>query len=158
MKCMTSKIITPFVLICLLSCLLFLFLVLPLYNDPGFSTFSYLWHGSTDTVLCIYYYCSVQSLSHVQLLAAPWITARQAYLSITNSWSLLKPMSVGSVMPSNHLILCIPNSSCPKSLPASGSFPMSQLFTWGGQSIAVSATASLLPMNTQDLSPLGWTA
>ena len=48
-------------------------------------------------------------------------------------------------------------SSCPQSLPASGSFPMSQLFTWGGQSIGVSASASVLPMNTQDWSPLGWT-
>ena len=48
-------------------------------------------------------------------------------------------------------------SSCPQSLPASGSFPVSQLFTWGGQSIGVSALASVLPMNTQDWSPLGWT-
>ena len=51
----------------------------------------------------------------------------------------------------------IPFSSCPQSFPASESFPMSQLFTWGGQSIAVSASASVLPMNTQDWSPLGWT-
>ena len=50
----------------------------------------------------------------------------------------------------------IPFSSCPQSLPASGSFPMSQLFAWGGQSIGVSASASVLPMNTQDWSPLGW--
>ena len=51
----------------------------------------------------------------------------------------------------------VPFSSCPQSLPASGSFPMSQLFAWGGQSIAVSALASVFPMNTQDWSPLGWT-
>ena len=51
----------------------------------------------------------------------------------------------------------VPFSSCPQSLPASGSFPMSQFFTWGGQSIGVSASASALPMNTQDWSPLGWT-
>ena len=51
----------------------------------------------------------------------------------------------------------IPFSSCPQSLPASGSFPMSQLFTWGGQSTGVSASASVLPVNTQDWSPLGWT-
>ena len=51
----------------------------------------------------------------------------------------------------------IPFSSCPQSFPASGSFPMSQLFTSGGQSIGASASASLLPMNTQDQSPLGWT-
>ena len=50
-----------------------------------------------------------------------------------------------------------PFSSCPQSLPASGSFPMSQLFTWGGQSIGVSASTSVLPMNTQDWSPSGWT-
>ena len=51
----------------------------------------------------------------------------------------------------------IPFSSCPQSLPASGSFPMSQLFAWGDQSIGVSASPSVLPMNTQEWSPLGWT-
>ena len=51
----------------------------------------------------------------------------------------------------------IPFSSCPQSFPSSGSFPTSQLFAWGGQSIGVSASASVLPMNTQDWSPLGWT-
>ena len=51
----------------------------------------------------------------------------------------------------------VPFSTCPQSLPASGSFPVSQLFAWGGQSIGVSASASILPMNTQDWSPLGWT-
>ena len=51
----------------------------------------------------------------------------------------------------------VPFSSCPQSLPASGSFPMSQLFAWGGQSTGVSASASIPPMNTQDWSPLGWT-
>ena len=51
----------------------------------------------------------------------------------------------------------VPISSCPQSLPASGSFPMSQLFTWGGQSIGVSALASVFPMNTQDPSPFEWT-
>ena len=51
----------------------------------------------------------------------------------------------------------IPFSSCPQSFPASGSFPMSQLFASGGQSIGISASTSVLPMNTQDWSPLGWT-
>ena len=51
----------------------------------------------------------------------------------------------------------IPFSSCPQSFPASGSFTMSQLFAWGGQSIGVSASTSALPMNTQDWSPLAWT-
>ena len=68
------------------------------------------------------------------------------------------------VMPSSHLILCHPAISfsaipfsCPQSFPASGSFQMSQLFTSGGQSIGVSASTSVLPMNTQDWSPSGWT-
>ena len=52
--------------------------------------------------------CSVQSLSHVRLFATPWTAACQASLSITNSWSLLKVMSIESVMPSSHLILCLP--------------------------------------------------
>ena len=90
-------------------------------------------------------------------LGEPWITARQASLSITNSWSSLKFMSIESVMPSNHLILCCPFLLCLQSFPASGSFPMSQLFAWGDQSIVASASASVLPMNTQDHSPLGWT-
>ena len=51
----------------------------------------------------------------------------------------------------------IPFSSCPQSFSASGSFPMNQLYAWGGQSIGVSASASVLPINTQDWSPLGWT-
>ena len=59
-------------------------------------------------------FSSVQSLSHVQLFATPWTAAHQASLSITNSWSLLKLMSIESVMPSNHLILC-----CPLHLPPS---------------------------------------
>ena len=59
---------------------------------------------------------------------------------------------------SNHLILCRSFSSCPQSFPASGSFQMSQFFPSGGQSIGVSASASVLPMNIQDWSPLGWTS
>ena len=79
--------------------------------------------------------------------------ACQASLSITNSQSLLKLMSIESVMPSSHLILCRPFSSCLQSFPASGSFQMSHFFTSGGQSIGVSASA----MNIQDWFPLGWT-
>ena len=63
---------------------------------------------------------------------------------------LLKLMPIESVMPSNHFILCDPFSSCLQSFPRSGSFPMSQCFTSGGQSIGVSAIASVLPMNIQD--------
>ena len=100
--------------------------------------------------------CSVQ-FSRVWLFVTPWIAARQASLSITNSWSSLKLMSIELVMPPNHLILCHPLLLLPQSLPASGSFPMSQLFSWGGQSIRVSASTSVPPMNTQDWSPLEWT-
>ena len=92
---------------------------------------------------------AVQSLSRIRLFATPWTAARQASLSFTNSWSLLKPMSIESVMPSNHLILCHPFSSCLQSFPASGSFPMSQLFASGGQTIGASASVSVLPMNIQ---------
>ena len=60
-------------------------------------------------------------------------------------------------MPSNHLILCCPLLFLPSILPESGSFQMSQFFTSGGQNIGVSASKSVLPMNTQDWSPLGWT-
>ena len=100
---------------------------------------------------------SVQSLSRVRLFVTPWTEALQASLSITNSWSSLRLTSIKSVMPSSHLILCRPLLLLPPSFPSSGSFPMSQLLAWDGQSIGVSASASVLPVNTQDWSPLGWT-
>ena len=102
-------------------------------------------------------FSSVQSLSHVQLFATPWTAAYQASLSIANSQSLLKFMSIESVMPSNHLILYHPLLLQLQSFPASGSFQMSQFFASGGQSIGVSALASVLPMNIQDQFPLGLT-
>ena len=95
-------------------------------------------------------FSSVQSLSSVQLCDSITIATHQASLSITKSQSPLKPMSIKSVMPSSHHILCRPLLSCPQSFPASGSFPMSQLFASVGQSIGVSASTSVLPMNTQD--------
>ena len=70
----------------------------------------------------------VQLLSHVRLFAAPWTAACQVSPSFTNSQTLLNIMSIESMMPSNHLILCHPFSSCLQSFPASGSFPMSWLF------------------------------
>ena len=105
----------------------------------------------------IYVFSSVQSLSRVWLFVTPWTAARQASLSITNSWSSPKPMSIESVMPSNHLILCRPLLLLPSIFPASGSFLMSQLFVSGGQSIRASASALVLPMNIQDWFPLGLT-
>ena len=73
------------------------------------------------------------------------------------SQRLLRFMFIESVMPSNHLILYCPFSSCLQSFPASGSFQMSRLFALGGQSTGAWASASVLPMNIQDWSPLGWT-
>ena len=101
-------------------------------------------------------FSSIQSLSCVQLLVIPWTAARQASPSITNSQSLLKLMSIESVMPSNHLILCRPFLLLPSIFPSIRAFQMSQLFESGGQSIGVSASTSVLPMNTQVWSPLGW--
>ena len=108
-------------------------------------------------VYCLIQFSSVQSLSRVQLFATPWIAARQASLSITNSQSLLKLMWVKSVMPSSHLILCCPFLLLPSNPPSIRVFSNESIFAWGGQTIGVSALASFLPMNTQDWSPLGWT-
>ena len=90
--------------------------------------------------IILVYLSSVQWLSWVRLLEAPWTAAHQASLSITNSWSLLRLMSIKLVMPSNHLILCHPFSSCLQSFPASGSFSMSQFFASSGQSVGASAS------------------
>ena len=92
-------------------------------------------------VLCSKSISSVQSLSHIRLFATPWTAARQASLSITNSWSLLKLMSIESVMPSNHLILCHPFSRL-QSFPVSASFLVSHFFESGGQSIGPSSAIS----------------
>ena len=101
-------------------------------------------------------FSSVQSLIHVQLFVTPWTAARQASLSITDFQSLFKIMPIALVMWSNH-ILCRPISSCLQSFPASGSFPMNQFFVSGNQSIGVSASVSVLPMNIQGWFPSGWT-
>ena len=104
-------------------------------------------------------FSSDQSLSHVRLFVTPWAAACQASLSITNSWSLLRLMPIESVMPSNHLILCCPLLLPPSIFPSIRVFQMSQLFTSGGQSIGVSASTSVLPMNIQDWFPFrrtGW--
>ena len=92
----------------------------------------------------------VQSLSRVQLFVTPWTEACQAFLSFTISQSLLKFMSNELVIPSNHIILCHPLLLLSQSFPASGYFLVSWLFTSGGQSIGVSASASVLPMSIHD--------
>ena len=111
-------------------------------------------------LLCAYpilQFSSVQSLSRVQLFATTWTTVCQASLSITNSWGLLQLMSIESVMPSNHLILCHPLLFLPSIFPSIRDFQMSQLFASGGQSIGVSTSTLVLPVNIQDWFPLGWT-
>ena len=100
---------------------------------------------------------SVQSLSHVWLFVTPWTAARRASLSSTISWSLLKPMSIESVMPSSHLILCHP-LLLPSVFPSIRSFLMSWLFTSDGQNIGALALAPVLPVNIQGWFPLGWTS
>ena len=98
-------------------------------------------------LLLFFQFSSHQLLIHVRLFATSWTAACQASLSITNSWSILKLMPVKLVMPSNHLILWVPFSSCLQSFPALGCFPMSQFFTSGNQSLGASASASVLPIH-----------
>ena len=102
-------------------------------------------------------FSSVQSLSRVWLFATPWIEARQASLSITNSQSSLKLMPIESVMPSSHLILCCPLLLLPPIPPSIrvSSNESTPHMRW--PSTGVSASTSVLPMNTQDLSPSGRT-
>ena len=109
----------------------------------------------TLSIINGFQFSSVQSLSHVRLFLTPWTTARQASLSITNSQSLSCPLSqwCHPTISSSAVSL----SSRLQSFPASGSVQMSQLFASAGQSIGVSPSTSVLPMNTKDWSPLGWT-
>ena len=113
------------------------------------------WQGIPEVV--IFQFSSVQLLSCVWLFATPWTAARQASLSITNSWSLPKLMSIESVMPSNNHPLSSPSS------PALNVSQHQGLFKWVRSShqvakvLRVSASASVLPMNIQDWFPLGWT-
>ena len=116
----------------------------PLYNHLSFNLQFFLiliLLERANLASKFYQFSSVMSDS----LLTPWTAARQASPSFTISRSLLKLLSIES-MPSNHLILCRP-LLLPSILPASGSFPMSQLFTSGGQSTGALASASVLPMN-----------
>ena len=100
------------------------------------------------------------SISPVQFSHSACLTLwphGQASLSITNFWSLLKLMSIELMMPSNHLILCHPLLLLPSIFPRIRGF-FNELVLWiGGQRTGVSASLSVLPMNIQDWSPLGWT-
>ena len=98
----------------------------------------------------------VKLLSHVWLFATLWTAAHQAPLPFTISWCLLRFMCIELVILSISSS-AIPISSCPQSFPASGSFPMSQLFTSGGYRTRASASASVLPVNIQGWFLSGWT-
>ena len=99
----------------------------------------------------------VQSLIHVRLFATPQTAACQASLSITNSRSLLRLMSIELVMSFNHLILCHLLLLLPSVSPSIKVFSNESVLHIRGQIIRVSASASIFPMNIQDSSPLGWT-
>ena len=124
-------------------------------NSQGYimvSTNTY-W-ASGDTLGSVY--SSAQSLSRVWLFVTSRTAARQASLSITNSWSYTNSCPLSQWCHPTISSSVIPFSSYLQSFPASGSFQMSQFFTSGGQRIGVSASASVLPMNTQDWFPLKW--
>ena len=103
-------------------------------------------------------FSSVHLLSHVWLFVTSWTAACQAFLSTTNSWSPPKPMSIESVMPSNHLILCCPLLLLPSIFPSIKVFSNESALCIRWPSIGVSASTSVLPVNTQDWSSLGWTS
>ena len=110
-------------------------------------------------VLFYLFFFSVQFSRSVVSLCDPMNCSTQASLSVTNSQSLLKLMSIESVMPSNHRILCCPLLLLPSIFPSIRVFPVSQFFASGSQSIGVSASTSVLSVNIQDRFPLeltGW--
>ena len=103
-------------------------------------------------------FSSVQLPSRVRLFATPWIAAPQASLSITNSWSSPKLMSIESVMPSSHLILCRPLLLLPLIPPSIRVFSNESTLRMRWPSTGVSALASFLPKKSQGWSPLEWTS
>ena len=113
--------------------------------------------------VCVYIYIynghssQFSSVAQSCLFVTPGTAVCQASLSITNSQNMFKLMSIESVMQSNNLILYHPLLLLPSIFFSIRFFPVSQFFTSGGQSIAVTASASVLPMNIQDWFPLGWT-
>ena len=133
------------------KCLLWIF---------GFTAFFVLsqWFSSSTGIITTENNVQIrsdQSLSRVRLFATPWIAARQASLSITNSWSSLRLTSIESVMPSSHLILCRPLLLLPSIFPSIRVCSNESVLHIRWQSTG--ASASVLPMNIQDWFPLGWT-
>ena len=124
-----------------------------LLNSPTSCPSLHLSHFQTEISCACFFFCSV--VSHVRLFVTPWTAPCQASLSFPISWCLLKLMSIESVMPSNHLVVCCPILLLPSISPIIRVFSDAS----GGQSIGASASASVLPMNIQDLFPLeltGW--
>ena len=110
-----------------------------------------------DKSISLNIFSSVQLLSRVQLFVTPWTTARQASLSITNSRSPPKPMSIESMMPSNHLILCHALLLQFSIFPSIKVFSNESILCIRWPKIGVSSSTSVLPMNSQDCFPSGWT-
>ena len=146
----------------LLHMLLSFMILFPMEVSPWVSLWNGNWQKHDNTFLCIFLkqlLVSVQ-FSHSVMSDSLWPHESQharppcpSPTSGVHSNSCLSSWWCHPAISSS----VIPFSSCPQPLPASGSFPVSQLFAWGGQSIGVSAPASVLPMNTQAWSPLGWT-
>ena len=107
--------------------------------------------------MCMYHFSPVQSLSRVWLLATPWTTDARPPCPSPTPWVYSNSCPFSRWCHPTISSSVIPFSSCPQSFPASGSFPMNQFFIPGDQSIGVSASVSVLPMNIQDWFPLGWT-
>ena len=126
-------------------------------NQYNVNIFIELDDFQTYTCIWLCFFCCSSVTKSCLILCDPWTASHQVSLSFAVSWSLLKLMFIELVMPSNHLILCHPISSCSQSFPASRSFPISQFFTSDGQIIGTSASASVLSMNIQSWFPLGLT-
>ena len=106
--------------------------------------------------LCVFVSQSVQSLSCIRLFTTPWTAAHQAPCPSPTPGVYPNSCPLNQWCHPTISSSVIPFSSCPQSFPAPGSFQVSHLFASGGQSIRVSASTSVLPVNTQDWSPLGW--
>ena len=115
----------------------------------------YSWHSRSQWIFSVK--VVVQLLSHVWLFVTPWTAAHQASLSFATSQSLLKLMSIESMMPHNYLTLSRSHLLLPSVFPSIRVFSKESVFASGGQSIGASASASVRPMNIQDWFSLGLT-
>ena len=128
-----------------------------LYSCPNTALLLWVFLVSDTYIKREIQFSSVQSLSCVQIFVTPWSAALQSSLSITNSWSLLKLMSIESVMPSHHLIPCHPLLLLPSIFPSIRVFSSESVLCIRWQSIRVLASTSVCPIDIQGWFPLGWT-